>query len=203
MILLLDNYDSFVHNLARYFQVAGAETHVVRSDAIDASRVLALRPTGIVISPGPCGPDRAGCSLEVVRRLNGRVPILGVCLGAQVIGQALGARVARATRPVHGQASLVSHTGAGPLRGLPSPLRVGRYHSLIVLEPTLPADLTPIAWTESGELMGVAHRSAPTYGLQFHPESILTDHGDAMVANFLQDAATFHSAVRRNPSDAA
>ncbi|QDU89893.1 Aminodeoxychorismate synthase component 2 [Pirellulimonas nuda] len=203
MILLLDNYDSFVHNLARYFRVAGAPTRVVRSDAIDAAGVQELAPRAIVISPGPCGPDQAGCSLDVVRRLTGRVPILGVCLGAQAIGQALGARVRRAARPVHGQASLVTHTGEGPLAGLPSPLRVGRYHSLIVEEATLPTELRAIAWSETGELMGVAHRTAPTFGLQFHPESILTDRGDAMVENFLRIAAAFHKEGRRSPSDAA
>lgn len=188
MILLIDNYDSFVHNLARYLERLGQRTLVARNDRIDAQAVAALGPRAVVISPGPGTPREAGCSLEVVRRLHGQVPILGVCLGHQAIGEALGGRVVRAREPKHGAASLVRHTGEGPLAGLPNPLVAGRYHSLVLDSGSLPADLRPIAWCEHGDLMAIAHRQFPVFGVQFHPESILTPDGYQLLANFLRIA---------------
>ncbi|MEM9186349.1 MAG: aminodeoxychorismate/anthranilate synthase component II [Planctomycetota bacterium] len=194
MILLIDNYDSFVHNLARCFTLLGEETVVVRNDAIDAAGVRALEPTAVVISPGPCTPREAGCSVEVIRELHLTTPILGVCLGHQAIGAAFGADVIRAPGPVHGRASPVRHTGAGVFEGVGSPLRVGRYHSLVVDEATLPGELSVTARTDDGVVMAIQHRSLPIVGLQFHPESVLTDDGLRLLTNFL--------APRRPPSDA-
>jgi anthranilate synthase/aminodeoxychorismate synthase-like glutamine amidotransferase len=185
MILLIDNYDSFVYNLARYFQRLGQETQVVRNDAIDVSGIRALRPQAVVLSPGPCTPNEAGCSLEVAGQLSGAIPLLGVCLGHQVIGAACGGQVLRAQRPVHGRSSLIVHEGGGIFTGLPSPLRVGRYHSLVVFASELPAELEITARTEDGEVMAIQHRRHPTIGIQFHPESILTEGGYQMLANFL------------------
>jgi anthranilate synthase/aminodeoxychorismate synthase-like glutamine amidotransferase len=186
MILLIDNYDSFVHNLARYFQRLGQETVVVRNDQIDAERAAAMQPRAIVLSPGPCTPNEAGCSVEVVERLAGRVPILGVCLGHQAIAAALGASVVRAPQPMHGRTSVVEHEGEGVFAGLPNPLTVGRYHSLVVDPATLPHELKPTAHTPEGVIMAFAHREWPVVGVQFHPESILTEHGYALLANFLR-----------------
>ncbi|MCY2973843.1 MAG: aminodeoxychorismate/anthranilate synthase component II [Planctomycetota bacterium] len=186
MILLLDNYDSFVYNLDRYLQQWGQETLVVRSDAITIEAIRGLNCDGIVISPGPKTPDEAGCSLEVVRRLGGSIPILGVCLGHQTIGQALGGRVVRAPAPIHGQGSPVYHEDSKILEGLPSPFIAGRYHSLIVEQSSLPACLRKTAWTEGGLIMAIEHREWPLVGVQFHPESILTEHGHAIIANFLK-----------------
>ena len=186
MILLLDNYDSFVYNLDRYIQQWGQETLVVRSDAITIEAIRSLNCDGIIISPGPKTPDEAGCSLEVVRRLGDSVPILGVCLGHQTIGQALGGRVIRAPKPIHGQSSLVYHQDSKLLHGLPSPFQAGRYHSLIVEESSLPKCLRKTAWTEDGIIMAIEHRDWPLVGVQFHPESILTEHGHAIIANFLR-----------------
>ena len=195
MILLIDNYDSFVHNLARYFRVLGEETLVVRNDAIDAAGVRELSPEAIVLSPGPCTPNEAGCSVDVVRQLHRSTPILGICLGHQAIGAALGAKICRAPRPVHGQASVITHNAAGVFEDQPNPLRVGRYHSLIVDAPSLPASLTPTAWTASDSdrdgnrlVMAMQHATLPVVGLQFHPESVLTDGGLEMMANFLRIA---------------
>lgn len=185
MILLIDNYDSFVHNLARYFQRLGQETHVVRNTAIDAGGVRKLKPQAIVLSPGPCTPTEAGCSLEVVRQLSGELPILGVCLGHQTIGAAFGANIVRAPEPVHGRTSPVHHDSQGVFRGLPSPLTVGRYHSLVVEEASLPAELLVNARTEDGVVMALAHRQRPIVGVQFHPESILTQGGYQLLVNFL------------------
>jgi anthranilate synthase component II len=184
MILLLDNYDSFVHNLARHFARLGQTTRVARSDTIDAAGVRALRPTAVIISPGPCTPREAGASLEIVRELHAELPMLGVCLGHQVIAAALGGRIVR-TNPVHGQATLIEHSGTGLFAGLPSPLAVGRYHSLVVEQDSLPAELRATAWADTGELMAFEHTSLPLYGVQFHPESILTEHGYQLLANFL------------------
>jgi anthranilate synthase/aminodeoxychorismate synthase-like glutamine amidotransferase len=186
MILLIDNYDSFVHNLARYFERLGQPTTVVRNDAIDARRAAELAPDAIVLSPGPCTPTEAGCSLEIVRELTGRAPILGVCLGHQAIAAALGARVVRAQRPMHGRTSEVLHNGRGLFAGLPNPLTVGRYHSLVVDEASLPRDLIATAHTRSGTIMAIEHRRHPVVGLQFHPESILTDCGYELLAGFLR-----------------
>jgi anthranilate synthase/aminodeoxychorismate synthase-like glutamine amidotransferase len=186
MILVLDNFDSFVHNLARYLQRLGQETLVVRNDAIDVSATRQLKPQAIVLSPGPCTPREAGCSLEVVRELHTELPILGVCLGHQVIGEALGGRVVRAPQPMHGRTSLVEHGGEGVFAGLPSPLSVCRYHSLVVEHATLPQCLQATAWTNDGVVMGLVHRTLPVHGVQFHPEAILTEGGFQMLANFLR-----------------
>lgn len=184
MILIIDNYDSFVHNIARYFTELGAPVTVVRNDAVTEADLAAK---AIVISPGPCTPQEAGCSLDVVRRLSGRVPILGVCLGHQVIGQVFGGRVVRAQHPMHGEASMIRHDGTGVFAGLPQPFSAGRYHSLIV-EDVAATDLRITATSEDGEIMGLCHRSHPTMGVQFHPESILTEHGYDMLRNFLKEA---------------
>ncbi len=188
MILLIDNYDSFVFNLARYFERLGHETCVVRNDAIDVPRIEALRPAAVVLSPGPCTPDEAGCSLEVVRRLATKLSILGICLGHQAIGAALGARVVRAAEPVHGRASAIFHGGESVFAGLPNPFVAGRYHSLIVDRTTLPACLQVTAWTADAMIMALAHRTLSVVGLQFHPESILTDAGYDLLAAFLRTA---------------
>jgi anthranilate synthase component II len=186
MILLIDNYDSFVHNLARYFHRLGQETHVVRNDAIDVAGVRAARPDALVLSPGPCTPEQAGCSLELVRSLAGELPMLGVCLGHQAIAAALGGRVVRAGQPVHGRASQVTHDGSGIFAGLPNPFLACRYHSLAVEEASLPADLAVTARSADGEVMGIAHRRWPVIGVQFHPESILTESGYELLAGFLR-----------------
>lgn len=186
MILLLDNFDSFVYNLDRYVLQFGQKTLVVRSDAISVDAIERLEVQGIIISPGPQTPDEAGCSLEVVRRLGGKVPILGVCLGHQTIGQAMGGRVVRAPRPIHGQASPIFHGGSRLMNGLPSPFEAGRYHSLIVEENTLPDCLLKTAWTDDGLIMGFEHREWDLMGVQFHPESILTHCGHTIVQNFLR-----------------
>jgi anthranilate synthase/aminodeoxychorismate synthase-like glutamine amidotransferase len=186
MILLIDNYDSFVHNLARYFQQLGQETLIARNDAVDAAAVRQLRPAAIVLSPGPCAPMQAGASLRIVASLAEEIPMLGVCLGHQVIAQALGARVIRAPRPIHGQTSDIKHSGGGLFAGLPSPLAVCRYHSLVVDANTLPGALVPTAWTGDGLLMAFAHAQLPLFGVQFHPESILTQRGYDLLANFLR-----------------
>jgi anthranilate synthase/aminodeoxychorismate synthase-like glutamine amidotransferase len=188
LLLLIDNYDSFVHNLARYFRRLEQETVVVRNDQIDPAAVRRMRPAVIVLSPGPCAPDQAGASLALVRELHQELPILGVCLGHQTIGQALGGRVVRALEPVHGRSSEVFHAGQGIFAGLPNPLRCARYHSLVVEEASLPADLRVLARTADGVVMALAHRRLPVVGVQFHPESILTDCGYALLAAFLRQA---------------
>jgi anthranilate synthase/aminodeoxychorismate synthase-like glutamine amidotransferase len=185
MILLIDNYDSFVHNLARYFQRLGQETVVVRNDTIDPAEIERRCPDAIVLSPGPCTPAEAGCSLDVVRHFAGRLPILGVCLGHQTIAAALGGRIVRAREPMHGRASTMTHDGRGLFANLPNPLAVGRYHSLIVEEATLPGELAVTARTDDGTIMALAHRSWPVVGVQFHPESILTECGFEMLAAFV------------------
>jgi anthranilate synthase/aminodeoxychorismate synthase-like glutamine amidotransferase len=186
MILLIDNYDSFVHNLARYFQRLGQETLVLRNDAVGPAGIEQHRPDAIVLSPGPCTPTEAGCSLAVVRHFTGRLPILGVCLGHQTIAAALGGRVVRADEPMHGRTSLVTHHQDGLFAGLPNPLTVGRYHSLVVEEASLPAELLVTARTPSGTIMALAHRRWPVMGVQFHPESVLTEFGYEMLAGFLR-----------------
>jgi len=186
MILLIDNYDSFVHNLARYVQRLGVETRVVRNDAVGVAEIRRMRPAAVILSPGPCTPKEAGCSLDVVRELTGEVPMLGVCLGHQTIAAALGGKVVRAKEPVHGRASEVRHGGEGIFAGLPSPLTVGRYHSLVVEEETMPPELAVTARTADGTVMGLAHRRHPVVGVQFHPESILTRGGYELLANFLR-----------------
>ena len=185
MILVLDNYDSFTYNLVQYMGELGARMRVARNDALTADEVDALAPDGIVISPGPGTPDGAGISLELIRRFHTRVPILGVCLGHQAIGQAFGATVGRARRQMHGKTSRIEHDGRGVFAGLPNPFSATRYHSLAVLAGTVPADLEVSARAEDGEIMGVRHRRYPVEGVQFHPESILTEHGHALLGNFL------------------
>ncbi len=188
MILLVDNYDSFVHNLARYFARLGQTTRVARNDALTVADVRRLQPEAIVLSPGPCTPVESGISLELVRELHTDLPILGICLGHQTIAAALGGRVVRAPQPVHGRTSLVEHTGSGVFAGLPNPLVVGRYHSLVVEEDSLPGDLAVTARTVDGIVMAMAHRRLPIVGLQFHPESVLTQHGYDLLAGFLSIA---------------
>ena len=188
MILLIDNYDSFVYNLARYFERLGQATGVVRNTAIDAAGVRRLRPAAIVLSPGPCTPERAGCSLELVRALAAELPMLGVCLGHQTIAEAFGGRVVRAKEPVHGRTLRMRHNGRGLFAGLPDPIMAGRYHSLVVDEASLPDCLEITARTEDGTVMAIQHRQLPVVGLQFHPESILTDGGYPLLATFLRRA---------------
>jgi len=188
MILLIDNYDSFVFNLARYFERLGQRTRVVRNDAITVDEVARLAPAAVVLSPGPCGPAEAGCSLELVRQVGDRLPILGVCLGHQTLGMALGGRVVRAAEPVHGRCWPIYHAGGGIFRGLPSPMLGCRYHSLVVERASLPDELVVTAWTDDGTIMGLEHRERPLVGIQFHPESILTDYGYPLLAAFLSRA---------------
>ena len=187
MILLIDNYDSFVHNIARYVGELGRERRVVRNDAIDVDDIAAEMPEAIILSPGPGTPDDAGVSLDVVRRLGERVPILGVCLGHQCIGQVYGGTVRRAQRPVHGKISRISHDDHGVFAGLPNPLRVGRYHSLVV-DIEAATGLEATAYTDEGEVMALAHRWFPVVGVQFHPESVLTERGHDLLKNFLRRA---------------
>lgn len=186
MILLIDNYDSFVHNLARYFEQLGHSTRVVRNTAISPAEVLAMRPRAVVLSPGPCTPRQAGCSVELVRQCHAALPILGVCLGHQAIVEAFGGRVVRAAEPVHGRTSPVTHDGKGIFTDLPNPIIGGRYHSLAVDEATLPDELEVSARTDDGVVMAVRHRQAPVVGVQFHPESILTESGYGLLAGFLK-----------------
>ena len=185
MILLVDNYDSFVWNLARYLAELGAPRLVVRNDRITLDEIAALAPSHIILSPGPCGPDEAGICMDVILRFGPRVPILGVCLGHQCIGAAYGGVVDRALRPMHGKTSPITHDGTGVFRDLPSPLTVTRYHSLIVRDEGLPACLAVTARSAEGEIMGLAHRAFPVHGVQFHPEAALTEHGHALLASFL------------------
>lgn len=187
MILLIDNYDSFVHNLARYVRRLGTDSHVVRNDAIDAAGIRALKPCAIIISPGPCAPAQAGCSLDVIRGLRDEVPILGICLGHQAIGEAFGGRVVRSA-PVHGRTAQVQHDGTELFAGLPSPLTVCRYHSLCVDEASLPRDVRVTARSDDGVVMGLQHAMRPIFGVQFHPESILTEGGYRILANFFRAA---------------
>ncbi|MHB0773423.1 anthranilate synthase component II [Bradyrhizobium sp. 1.29L] len=187
MIVIIDNYDSFVFNIARYFRNLGEATQVVRNDEISVRDLVGLKPRAVVISPGPCTPLEAGISTAVVRELSGRVPILGICLGHQCIGTVFGGGVARARRPMHGRSSYVTHDGRGLFEKLPSQLRVGRYHSLVVeLNEASAPYLTVTARSDEGEIMALAHHFQPTFGLQFHPESILTEQGHVLLMNFLR-----------------
>ncbi len=187
MILLIDNYDSFVHNLARYAGELGYERRVARNDAITPGAISRLSPRAIILSPGPCAPAQAGISLEVVRSFAGSIPILGVCLGHQVIAESFGGVVRRALQPRHGKASQISHDGAELFAGLPNPLRAGRYHSLAVDVPAQ-GPLRVTARAEDGEIMALAHERLPVFGVQFHPESILSEGGHALLGNFLRMA---------------
>jgi anthranilate synthase component 2/para-aminobenzoate synthetase component 2 len=185
---MIDNYDSFVYNLVQYLQELGQEVRVFRNDRVTLEEMESLSPSHIVISPGPCTPAEAGISLAAIKHFAGRIPILGVCLGHQAIGQAFGGRVVRAGRPMHGKTSLVYHDGTGIYRGLPNPFAAARYHSLLVERETLPDCLAITAQTGQGEIMGLRHREYPVEGVQFHPESILTMVGKKLLANFLTPA---------------
>ncbi len=193
MLLMIDNYDSFTYNLVQYFGELGEEVQVRRNDQITVAEALDMAPDHIVISPGPCTPDRAGISLRLVEEAAGRVPILGVCLGHQSIGQAFGGRVVRAGEVMHGKTSAIHHTGEGVFAGLPSPFTATRYHSLVLERETLPDLLEVTAWTETAdgeedEIMGIRHRELAVEGVQFHPESILSEHGHQMLKNFLRES---------------
>ncbi len=192
MVVMIDNYDSFTYNLVQYLGELGAEIKVFRNDRISIAEVEALAPRHIVISPGPCTPDEAGESMNIIRSFAGRVPILGVCLGHQCIGQVFGGRIVHAQQVMHGKTSLISHSGASVFKGLDNPLEATRYHSLVIEKATLPDCLDVTAWTEdkSGamdEIMGVRHQELAVEGVQFHPESILTEHGHALLRNFLEN----------------
>jgi anthranilate synthase/aminodeoxychorismate synthase-like glutamine amidotransferase len=185
-VVLIDNYDSFTFNLVQRLGELGANPLVVRNDAVDLAGLRRLRPDRLVISPGPCTPTEAGISLDAIRTFSAEIPVLGVCLGHQAIGQAFGGVVVRAKKPVHGKTSAVEHDGTGVLRGVPTPFEVGRYHSLIVERRSLPDELVACAFTKDREIMAIRHRTRPTYGVQFHPESILTPHGTEVLRNFLE-----------------
>ena len=185
MILVVDNYDSFTYNLVHYLAELGAETHVIRNDDLTVEQAWALKPEAVLLSPGPCAPDQAGICLPLIATAPDDMPILGVCLGHQAIGQAFGGDVVRAKTLMHGKTSPITHDGRGLFRGLPSPFTATRYHSLAVSRATLPNTLDVTAWTEDGEIMGVQHHERPIHGVQFHPESIATEHGHDLIANFL------------------
>ncbi|MFM2241790.1 MAG: hypothetical protein RLZ97_645 [Verrucomicrobiota bacterium] len=186
MLLIIDNYDSFTYNLVQYFGELGAEMKIIRNDDLGVDGIRALKPSRICISPGPCTPNEAGVSLEVIREFGSHMPILGVCLGHQSIGQVYGGDVVRADRLMHGKTSPILHEGGSVFAGLPSPFEATRYHSLIVKRETLPDCLEITAWTAEGEIMGLRHKELQVHGVQFHPESILTEHGKVMLANFLK-----------------
>lgn len=195
MLLMIDNYDSFTYNLVQYFRELGQQVKVVRNDAIDVAGVAALQPRQLVISPGPCSPAEAGVSVELIRAFAGRIPLLGVCLGHQAIGYAYGGRIVRATELMHGKTSPVRHHGADLFTGLPDPLQATRYHSLVVEPQTLPAELKCTAWLEDGTIMGLAHRQLPLWGVQFHPESIISVAGKELLGNFLTLSRQFWEAA--------
>ena len=186
MILVVDHYDSFVYNLVQLIEGLGRETEVVRSDAETTDALIARRPEAVILSPGPGRPEDAGCMLELARELDDSTPVFGVCLGHQAIGAAFGGRVDRGPEPVHGKSSPIHHTGEGIFEGVTDPFEGGRYHSLVVHRDDLPADVEVTAWTEDGLVMGIRHRDLPRYGVQFHPESILTPEGPRIVENFLR-----------------
>ena len=190
MFLLIDNYDSFTYNLRHYLGELGAEVEVRRNDTLSAAEAMALEPQGIVTSPGPCDPDRAGICLELTRLATGRVPVLGVCLGHQCVGQAFGAAVVRAPAPMHGKVSAIAHAGSDIFAGIPSPFTATRYHSLMVARDGLPDCLQVTAESDDGVIQGLAHRDAPVFGVQFHPESIASQHGHRLLRNFLDVATT-------------
>lgn len=190
-VLMIDNYDSFTYNLVQYLGELGANVETIRNDAITPQEIFArsaaLKPDRIVISPGPCSPAEAGISVSLIQAAMGKIPLLGVCLGHQAIGAALGGKIIRAKTLMHGKTSEVEHTGRGVFKGLPSPMTVTRYHSLAIERDTLPAELMITAWTQDGEIMGIQHKTYALHGVQFHPESILSEHGHAMLKNFLQE----------------
>ncbi|MEG2730583.1 anthranilate synthase component II, partial [Brevundimonas sp.] len=184
MILVVDNYDSFTYNLVHYLAQLGAQTHVIRNDDLTVEEALALKPEAILLSPGPCDPDQAGICLPILTTAPLDMPIFGVCLGHQSIGQAFGGQVVRAKSLMHGKTSLIHHEGGGVFKDLPRPFTATRYHSLAVKRETLPDCLEVTAWTEDGEIMGLSHKTRPIHGVQFHPESIATEHGHDLIGNF-------------------
>lgn len=186
MLLMIDNYDSFTYNIVQYFGVLGEEVTVHRNDGITLDEIERLAPKRLVISPGPCSPEEAGISVAAIRHFAGKIPILGVCLGHQSIGAAFGGKIVRSSTLMHGKTSPIHHTGEGLFRGLPSPFSATRYHSLVVERTSFPACLNITAWVEEGEVMGLAHRELPIWGVQFHPESILTEGGMDILKNFLE-----------------
>ena len=190
-VLMIDNYDSFTYNLVQYLGELGANVETIRNDAITPQEIFArpaaLKPDRIVISPGPCSPAEAGISVALIQAAMGKIPLLGVCLGHQAIGAALGGKIIRAKTLMHGKTSEVEHTGQGVFKGLANPMTVTRYHSLAIERDTLPAELMITAWTQDGEIMGIQHKTYALHGVQFHPESILSEHGHAMLRNFLQE----------------
>ncbi|MDO8298778.1 aminodeoxychorismate/anthranilate synthase component II [Lacisediminimonas sp.] len=188
MLLMIDNYDSFTYNLVQYFGELGEDVRTFRNDEITLQQIAEMNPDRICISPGPCTPHEAGVSVPVLQQFGGKIPILGVCLGHQSIGAAFGGKVIRARQVMHGKTSPIQHTGAGVFKNLPSPYTVIRYHSLAIERETLPDCLEITAWTEDGEIMGVRHREFNVQGVQFHPESILTEHGHALLDNFIKGA---------------
>lgn len=187
MLLMIDNYDSFTYNLVQYFGELGVDVAVYRNDAITVDEIAALKPAHIVVSPGPCTPNEAGVSVPLIKRFAGDIPILGVCLGHQSIGQAFGGRIIHAKQVMHGKTSPIEHAGKGVFRNLPHPFTATRYHSLVIERESLPDCLEITAWTDDGEIMGVRHRELAVEGVQFHPESILTEHGHRMLQNFLEE----------------
>lgn len=189
MLLMIDNYDSFTYNLVQYFAELGEDVRTYRNDEITLDEIAALKPDHICISPGPCTPHEAGISIPVIERFAGQIPILGVCLGHQSIGAAFGGNIIRAKQVMHGKTSMIAHTGVGVFKNLPSPYTVIRYHSLAIERATLPDYLEVTAWTDDGEIMGVRHKEFNLQGVQFHPESILSEHGHALLKNFLTGAA--------------
>jgi anthranilate synthase component 2 len=192
MILLIDNYDSFTYNLFHYLGELGADVRVVRNDELTAGEALALKPQGIVLSPGPCTPNEAGICMDVIREANGAMPILGVCLGHQAIGQVYGGSVVRAPEPMHGKLSRIHHTGKSVFRGLNNDFNATRYHSLTIDPPSMPASLEVTATSDDGVIQGVMHKTHPVHGVQFHPESIASENGHALLNNFLAIARDFH-----------
>ena len=185
MLLLIDNYDSFTYNLVHYLGDLGADTEVRRNDALTVDEALALRPDGIVLSPGPCDPDKAGICMDLIQAAAGRVPVFGVCLGHQAIGQVFGGRIVRAPEPMHGKISPVHHHGGGVLAGLPDNFEATRYHSLTIEPESMPDSLEATAWTEDGVIMALRHKTLPIHGVQFHPESIASQYGHKILQNFL------------------
>ena len=188
MLLMIDNYDSFTYNLVQYFGELGEEVRVFRNDAITLKEIAAMKPDRLVISPGPCSPKEAGISVEAIKEFASKVPILGVCLGHQSIGYAFGGEIVHAQKPMHGKLSPVHHGNVGVFSNLPDPFTATRYHSLAIRRETMPDCLEITAWTDDGEIMGVRHKTLAVQGVQFHPESIMTEHGHAMLANFLKGA---------------
>jgi anthranilate synthase component 2 len=193
MILVIDNYDSFTYNLVHYLNELGATTRVVRNDVLTVDDALSLKPEAILMSPGPCAPDQAGICLELIKTAPDNLPLLGVCLGHQAIGQAMGGEVVRAKTLMHGKTSQIFHQGRGLFSGLPAPFTAARYHSLAIARESLPDALEVTAWTEDGEIMGVQHKTRPIHGVQFHPESIATEGGHDLLANFLDLAGVKRS----------